>query len=856
MRQPEKQKKEIILLVLLLLLSSCSTKKKSWVNRQYHNTSAKYNGYFNGNESLKLGVLKIHESHKDDYTTVLNVFPEINLEGSKKTHSYMDKAIQKGSIVIQRHSMKIGGKEYCKWIDDNYLMIGKAYFYKGNFEEAAKTFLFIKSEYNTNETSVLASIWLLRSYIEKGDLSSAKKELEELNTLKKMSKKTKKTLYKISADYFLRIKDFTSAKTELIKTTQLISGKRNKVRLNYILAQIYHLEKNYIEAQQHYKAVLKSNPEYEMAFNAKMNIARTLAKGDEGVSKMRQQLLKMTKDAKNKEYLDQIYYTIAELEINNEDTTSALNNYNLSSLYSIENNTQKSISFLAAAEISFYQKKYFDSKTLYDSTIKYMDENYRLFKETQEKQLILNDLVFNLNSIQLQDSLQSLSKLTNKEQRRVVQQIIQNEIAEENRLAEEKRLKKQALYESGLNNGRNNLFGTNTSGGKWYFYNPATLSFGLSEFRKKWGSRKLEDDWRIKDKKNINTDQDTLLNVTILTETQNTKDPQYYLSKIPKDKQDLLESDQKIKEALYNLGMLYRQKLNELKLSTKSFLEIFERYPKDKEYSPLALYSAYNNYPSSKLKEKKNIKKVLTTRFPNSVYAKMALDPNYEKAEKTQENQDQKNYSEVLSLYENTKHNQVLSRTKNLNQSIYKPKLLLLRAFSQISLNKQQEALTTLKEIGEEDQPVFKQASHLIESINDPTRIKEANEMATTGSSYLYRKNTQHMVVLVAPKKEVDMTYLKTIISDFHIKSIGNELFEVSALLLGTEQHLVIVKPFESAEESMEYRNLFLSEQTLKRELSKTEHTVFCISLENFRQFYNNKDLNGYNRFFTKNYIK
>jgi hypothetical protein len=128
------------LLAVLLILSSCSTKKKSWVSRQYHNTTAKYNGYFNGNESIKSGVKKIHKNYIDDYTTILPLYKIGDLAKAKKTHSYMDKAIKKGSIVIQRHSMKIKGKEYCKWIDDNYLLVGKAYFYKGEFDEAIKTF--------------------------------------------------------------------------------------------------------------------------------------------------------------------------------------------------------------------------------------------------------------------------------------------------------------------------------------------------------------------------------------------------------------------------------------------------------------------------------------------------------------------------------------------------------------------------------------------------------------------------------------------------------------------------------------------------------------------------------------------
>ena len=170
----------LVLLALVLITPSCSTKKKSWINRQYHNTTAKYNGYFNGNESIKSGLKKIHKNHTDDYTEILVVFPEGDLKKNQTAKSQMDKAIRKGSVVIQKHSMKIKGKEYCRWIDDNYLMLGKAYFYKGDFDEATKTFNFIKSEYNKNEIRFEAALWLVRAYIQKKDFTSAESELDEL----------------------------------------------------------------------------------------------------------------------------------------------------------------------------------------------------------------------------------------------------------------------------------------------------------------------------------------------------------------------------------------------------------------------------------------------------------------------------------------------------------------------------------------------------------------------------------------------------------------------------------------------------------------------------------------------------
>ena len=406
----------VILLFLLLIFSSCSTKKKSWVNRQYHNTTAKYNGYFNGKESIKAGVRKLHSGNVDDYTAILSVFPTGDLREAKKTHSYMDKAIKKGSIVIQRHSMKIKGKEYCKWIDENYLLVGKAYFYKGDFDEAIKTFSFIKNEYKKNDICFEAALWLVRSYVEKKDFSSAELELEELLKNKRFPDSLEKELSVVASNYYVQKEDFPTAIAELNNATKQIKRKRKKVRLNYILAQLYQESNNYSLAQKHYELVLKSNPEYEMAFNAKMNLARSLERGNSDTKKTKDKLFKMIKDDKNKEYLDQIYFTIAEMEINSRDTASAIENYLLSAVNSVENNTQKSLSFLALGKIEFKRGLYRSAKTYYDSTTFYMGTDFRLYEQVNKRRLILSGLVENINTVELQDSLQILANLPKAEQ--------------------------------------------------------------------------------------------------------------------------------------------------------------------------------------------------------------------------------------------------------------------------------------------------------------------------------------------------------------------------------------------------------------------------------------------------------
>ena len=846
----------LILALILLISPSCSTKKKSWVNRQYHNTTAKYNGYFNGNESIKDGLKKLHANHIDDYTTTISVFPTGDLKTAQKTNSYMDKAIQKGSIVIQRHSMKIKGTEYCKWIDDNYLMVGKAYFYKGDFEEAIKTFSFIINEYSKNEIRFEAALWLVRGYVEKGDFTSAESVLLDLLKDKKFPNKLDKELAVVAADFYVQKKDFTTATTELLNATELIKRKRKKVRLNYILAQIYQYSNNYSLAQKHYELVLKSNPEYEMAFNAKMSLARSLESGNPDTKKMKEKLFKMTKDDKNKEYLDQIYYTIAEMEINNGDTLSAIENYTLSAINSVENNSQKALSFLALGKIYFEKGSYKLASANYDSTIFYMDNDFRLYEEANARHLILTDLVSNINIVEMQDSLQMLAKLPKSEQSAVIGNIIQAELEKEKQAAEEKNLKQQMMYESGRNGGREEQFGSNTSGGQWYFYNPATLSFGMSEFRKKWGTRKLEDDWRRKDKKiSTNFEIDSTATDSTSVEVQNTKDPNYYLNQLPKTKEDFENSDSQIKEALYQLGVIYKEALNKIDLSTDNFGAIFTRFPTDEQYAALALYNVYINYLETNNPKATNSKETLLSKYPNSIYAKMIVDPNYTSEILSKKDLAELNYQEIFLLYKENVFDQVLVKTENISDEKYKNKLLLLRALSFIQKEEMDKATTILNNISEEDEKVSQEAKYILDAINDPAKMKKANELALAGSPYLYRSNNQHMIILVLPKEGVDVTYLKTLISDFHTNSLGNEVFEISALLLGLDQHLLMIKSFENIKKSMDYYELFIQEGSVMEVLNKSEYKIMSISFENFQEFYKNKDTQGHYNFFTKNYL-
>jgi len=850
---------KISLAVLFLFSSGCSTKKKSWVNRQFHNTTAKYNGYFNGNLSVKNGIKKLEEGFVDDYTSILTVFKTGDLKKSKKVHGYMDKAIKKGSIVIQRHSMKIKGRQYCKWIDDNYLMVGKSYFYKGEIDEAIKTFSFIKNEYKNNEIQFDASLWLIRSLVEKRDFMAAGIELDELINNRKFPGKLEVDLYKISADFYLQQANYPLALKWLIKIDKSIKRKNKKVRYNYIMAQLYQQNNNNKSAKKKYEQVLKASPEYEMVFNAKMNLARSLESGSEDTQKMRQKLVKMTKDEKNNEYLDQIYFTLAEMDIINSDTIAAIDNYLLSTFNSVENNNQKSLSFLALARINYNRSLYQLSKVNYDSTLFYMDEDFRDYEAVKVKHKILQELVYHLDVISLQDSLQTLAELPAAELSQVISQLIRVEVEKEREVLEAERSKQQMMYENNRNGGRGLQFGNNTSGGKWYFYNPATLSFGLSEFRKKWEKRKLEDDWRRKDKKIVNVfEVDSLASDSVEVITQNKKDPNYYLEKLPKTEEDFAKSNEMIKESTYQAGVIYKSGLQKYNKSSVLFMSLLSRFPYDKNYASLSYYNVYiNHLEVGKDQEAEVMKNLLLHNFPNSVYAQLLSNPQFQDQLIGLENEDELAYQGVYQLYVSNEYMQVIEKCKLVSDDDYKSKYLFLKALSFSALKDSSKCVNTLDEIVsiDKDARITQQATYLLEVIKNPEKIKKANEQALTESPYLFRSGNTHMSLFILPKEAVDINYLKTLISDYHTNDFENEVFEISAMLMGSDKHLLMIKTFNNSRDVVLYNQLILKNTKIVNQLNKSDYKVLAISFDNFKEFYKNKDIVGYYTFFKKNYL-
>mgnify|MGYP002834281154 CR=1 FL=1 len=836
------------------------------MNRKYHRTTTKYNGYFNGNESLKAGIRKVEENYKDDFSKIIPVFKIGDLTKNQAIHPYMNKAIEKGSIAIQSHSMSIKGREYNKWIDDNYFMIGKAYFYKGEFDEAIKTFNYIKERYKRAPIKYDAALWLARCFSEKEDFVAAEMELDALQTDRKFPEKLDDQLAVILADFYLKQENYILTLDELNTACKLIKKRKKKTRFYFILAQLNQKHQNYKKATIYYQKVINANPEYEMVFNCKINKAQCVQGHSKQSEKVRAELLKMTKDDKNKEYLDQIYYAIAKMDLTQEDSVLAIENFKLSAEKSEFNDVQKARSFLELAKIYYAKSDYMNSSAFYDSTIIFMDSEHKEYNQIKEKQLLLAELAGYINTINLQDSLQTLAGLSEAELSQVINKIIAAEQKKELEKQQQERQRASQRFESNRPEGRENNFGQKTSGGRWYFYNPATLSFGYSEFVKKWGKRKNEDDWRRSDKK-ISTELEN--DSTAQNQKQeeregstNKKDTKYYKERIPLTKEKMEASHLLIMEAHFQAGMIYKSYLSENKKAIKMLIALCERYPQNKNYPPLALYNLYVIYTEqSQNKKAENCKTKLLSNFPESKYSKLLNQPNYlANIEKLKKNQ-KTHYENTLLLYNNKKYTAVILECDSIlikteNKEL-KPKYDLLKALatgkSNDSIKFKKQLIEIVKSHPESEVKI--KAEEIIALLENPEKMLKINKEIERGTPYIFEQAEAHYFMLIMPKEQTDVNFIKTLLSDYHSKQYSIETFEITATLFGQDRHLIMIKTFENSSLAADYYKDFSSASKVNNELSKTESQKLIISAQNFQHFFKYQDIERYYEFFINNYL-
>ena len=831
----------------MAVLSSCSTSKNTFFSRSFHNTTTKYNWYFNANESFKAGVKKLENNRSENFNEVLPIFVLPSKNEVQSISSNMDRAIKKSASAIAKHSMMIKGQEKNKTIDDCYLLIGKAYLYKQDFIKAIEAFRYTSKQFEGLYTAHQANIFLARTYIANKDFASAELVFDQLLSDETFPVSLNKELSKTLAEFSFQQGDFSNSIVELKAALKESNKKQEKIRLSYILAQLYYLQENYAEATNYYKSVIKKGPKYDFEFNAKINLARSFDVSNGNNKEIESELTKMIKDKKNKEYLDVIYFGLAELKLRQGLKNEAIPLYALSVSKSVNNDPQKALSSLTLGRLYYNDQLYRPSQAYYDTAVAFMNSKNKSYDKAQKRKNTLTDLIENLDVISQQDSLQKIASMSESERLNVIDKIIAD-LKEAERL--EKIREQAGRNESAFLNGNqnNNRFNrTNQSrGGVWYFYNPTTLSFGFSEFNRKWGKRKLEDNWRRTNKNSFDIEEAELVE---LEEEFDPTNRESYLANLPLSVEQLQQSNQKIIEAYYNAAVVYKEGLDDTPKSLELFEELNKRFPKN-ENQARVLYFLYRlNIEVDNKSKADNYKTQLINLFPESEYAKIINDQNYLQQIQQSKTTVDVLYEQAYAYYLDQNYSSAISICNKVSKehkgNLLTPRFDLLYALCVGGTKEKSKMILLLQKVVEKHSKheVATSAQDLLNYLLDENQTSEKEEVSSA-DQYTKELNTPHYFVLIFKEYDLSQSIAKSTLSDYHSEFYSLESLNISALLLAKQTNMLSVREFKNAKKAMDYYDAFQIGDA--RGPFGDNYQSFVISQNNFPLFYKKKDVEEY----------
>ena len=595
----------------MVVLCGCSVKRNNFFSRNYHQLTTRYNVYFNGDQALKSGIKHMENRHKEDYTHLLPVFVSNDEQTRSICSSDMDYAIEKAAKAIDKHSITAKPrrrknkdsknyqtfrkkKEFNNQLDKCYLLLGKAYFYKKKYTMANNTFRFIQRQYAEDEALMTeVSIWLFRSLTEMGRYEEAARIMDRLDgsTLKR---KQREMVAAARTDFYVRQGMYEQAIPEAERLVRTCKSIKRKPRYNFLLSQLYVKENQDGAAKLALKKATRFNFNYEMVFNARIGMASAYQEGDAAVEK---KLKKMLRDSRNEEFQDRIYYALANIENKRGNEEGAAGLYWKSVHASVDNDNQQALSFVKLGDYYFKNKAYVQAQSCYDSCLLVMDSRYEDYEKLKSLLTDLTELVTNLRIIQTQDSLQRIAVLPEEERNRLIDDKI-TAIKEQENTRKEQERREQAernFYRRNDMLSRGDAFSQGNRGGDWYFYNPVTIALGKNDFKRKWGRRKLEDNWRRRNKASIGLADETGEELAEMTggerEVKDVKSREYYLQDLPLTPEMLQASEKQIEEAYYKAGEIYLYRLNDPEKALECFDAYIQRF-KNTANLPMVYYLA------------------------------------------------------------------------------------------------------------------------------------------------------------------------------------------------------------------------------------------------------------------------
>ena len=664
----------ILTIFFLLELVSCSTQENTAKSRWWHSFNARYNTYYNGSLAYIDASLEKENGNKDNFTEIIPLYTVSNKNSRELGKSNYERAITKCEKAIHQHSIKkrpewtknrrktakdiewLSRKEYNPFLWKAWLLMGRSQFYKGDFDGAAATFAYMSRLYATQPAIYgRARAWLAKCYIEQDWRYDAEDVISNMQRDSIHWRAQKEWDYTY-ADYYIHIGDFEQAIPYLKKVIKHEMRRKQKAREWFLLGQLQAAVGNREEAYKAFKHVIHLNPPYELEFNAHISMSEVMAKGN--AKQMIGKLKRMAASDKNKEYLDQVYYAMGNIYLNEKDTIHAISAYENGNAKATRSGIEKGVLLLHLGDLYWGMEKYSDAQRCYGEAIGLLDKDRKDYQLLSDRSKILDELVPHTEAVHLQDSLQALAKMSEKDRNAAIDRVIdalkKKEKEEKNRLSEEESNRQQAQYDGNAN--RNDTPNKDTSAnnsaqkGAWYFYNPITVNQGKTQFQRLWGKRENVDNWQRINKTVVSAPQegteemtdevrDSLAHAAVMEDSlkqitdsaQN--DPhkrEYYLAQIPFTEEQIAASNKLLEDGLYNSGVILKDKLDNLNLSEKALRRLENNYATDFEHMDDVYYHLYLLYSrKDMLSQAESYVQKLKEKYPESQWTTMLTDPYY-----------------------------------------------------------------------------------------------------------------------------------------------------------------------------------------------------------------------------------
>lgn len=858
-----------------LLGTGCSQEKDAFLNRTYHRLTSRDNGWFNANEKLKEVVTGIEDNHIDDFDEVLPLFIYGSEAEARSAIPDLEKCIEKCSLVIERHSMDIKGEEKNTWMDDAWFVIARSNFYKRNYYEAERGFSYISRRFKGQNRQHESMVWLARTAIELEQFAKAQSALDNVKSEKMLPKKFDHAeLSAVQAELDLKRGKVDDAIIHLEHAVSIVKRKRERVRWAFILAQLYEMKGQEEKAIKQYAAVVKMGPPYELAFHAQINQALAFSKGSTKV--LRQKLKRMLRDDKHVDHFDMIHYALADLDLKDRDKPAAIENLETSARVSTTDTRQKAKSWMKLADLYFDDRIYASAQAYYDSTRTLLPEEHIRFQEVVTRAEVLGELVEQLAIIQLEDSLQELAGLDEKELEKRVRDMIrqkEREEAEKEQREAEARAQAEADPEARPSSPAPRSGGS----GNWYFYDPQQVSRGVADFRKRWGTRKNEDDWRRKDKsgsalaESVEEEGIEALEEALKDKEKGTeewRELSFYTKDIPKDEGAIEASNARICNALYICGMIYKEQLKDTDNAIESFENLNSRFDECK-YTPESFYQLYRIYLEKEQVENyfamdgmgsDYYANIILERYPDSEFARLVRDPNILQADEARRLVEEAAYKEVYDRYRSYMYSSVISSCNRVitdePRNHYLAKYHMLRAMAIGGMRDGSGFRNALMEIttkfpGTDE---AKAASDLLATLGGG-EPKASSGTPDPPISAFKMEQGKHFFALIIPNQGNDMTTIKARLADFNFSFFGQAGMEFSNNFIDPEHQVVLASFFTSKEKAMEFYDLFVNDGAMLAGMNDQGYPAFAISPANYTELFKNKDVEGYSTFFATNYL-